>query len=88
MLFVCVCVCVLNVGHYICAKKVLTVHLYLLFYFFVCVFLSNQGKSNSMFFTLIIEKKNIEHQISILDWFLKDHVTLKTGAMMLKIGIN
>ncbi len=23
----------------------------------------------------------LEHQISILEWFLKDHVTLKTGAM-------
>ncbi len=35
----------------------------------------------------------LEHQISILEWFLKDHVTLKTGVMMLKIqlcitGIN
>ncbi len=34
-----------------------------------------------------------EHQISILEWFLKDHVTLKTAVMMLKIqlyitGIN
>ncbi len=34
-----------------------------------------------------------EQQISILEWFLKDHVTLKTGVMMLKIqlcitGIN
>ncbi len=25
-----------------------------------------------------------EHQISILEWFLKDYVTLKTGGMMLK----
>ncbi len=25
-----------------------------------------------------------EHQISTLEWFLKDHVTLKTGVMMLK----
>ncbi len=25
-----------------------------------------------------------EQQISILEWFLKDHVTLKTGVMMLK----
>ncbi len=24
-------------------------------------------------------KKNLEHQISILEWFLKDHVTLKTS---------
>ncbi len=28
-------------------------------------------------------KKN--HQISILEWFLRDHVTLRTGVMMLKI---
>ncbi len=27
-----------------------------------------------------------EH-ISILEWFLKDHVTLKTGVMMLKIQL-
>jgi len=27
----------------------------------------------------------LELQISILDLFLKDHVTLKTGVMMLKI---
>ncbi len=35
----------------------------------------------------------LEQQISILEWFLKDHVTLKTEVMMLKIqlciiGIN
>ncbi len=35
----------------------------------------------------------LEQQIGILEWFLKDHVTLKTGIMMLKIqlcvtGIN
>ncbi len=34
-----------------------------------------------------------EHQISILEWFLKDNMTLKSGLMMLKIqlcvtGIN
>ncbi len=29
----------------------------------------------------------IEQQISILEWFLKDHVTLKTGVMTLKIQI-
>ncbi len=27
----------------------------------------------------------LEQQISILEWFLKDHVTLKTGVMMLNI---
>ncbi len=26
----------------------------------------------------------IEDQISILEWFLKDHVTLKTGVMTAK----
>ncbi len=29
----------------------------------------------------------VEQQISILDWFLKDHVTLKTGVMILKIQL-
>ncbi len=24
---------------------------------------------------------NMDHQISILKWFMKDHVTLKTGVM-------
>jgi len=29
----------------------------------------------------------LEHQISILELFLKDHVTLKTGVMILKIQL-
>ncbi len=29
----------------------------------------------------------LEYQISILEWFLKDHVTLKTWVIMLKIQI-
>jgi len=29
----------------------------------------------------------LEHQIIILEWFLKDHVTLKTGVMMLNIQL-
>ncbi len=29
----------------------------------------------------------LDQQISILEWFLKDHVTLKTGVMMLKIQL-
>ncbi len=38
-------------------------------------------------------KKILEQQINIFEWFLKDHGTLKTGIMMLKIqlcitGIN
>ncbi len=28
-----------------------------------------------------------EQQINILEWFLKDHVTLKTGVMILKIQL-
>ncbi len=28
-----------------------------------------------------IQLKQLQHQISILEWFLKDHVTLKTGVM-------
>ncbi len=30
----------------------------------------------------------LEQQISILEWFLKDHVTRKTGVMMLTIQLN
>ncbi len=30
----------------------------------------------------------LEQQISILEWFLKDHVTLKTEVMMLKIQFS
>ncbi len=29
----------------------------------------------------------VEKKIGILEWFLKDHVTLKTGVMMLKIQL-
>ncbi len=29
----------------------------------------------------------LEQQISILEWFLKDHVTLKSGIMMLKLQL-
>jgi len=29
----------------------------------------------------------IEQQISILEWFLKDRVTQKTGVMMMKIQL-
>ncbi len=29
----------------------------------------------------------LNQQISILEWFLNDHVTLKTGVMMLKIKL-
>ncbi len=36
----------------------------------------NDNNNNNMF---------LEQQVSILEWFLKDHVTLKSGVMMLKI---
>jgi len=41
----------------------------------------------------LFPQNHLKHQIIILEWFLKDHVTLKTGGMMLKIqlcitGIN
>jgi len=29
----------------------------------------------------------LEHQILILEWFLKDHVTLKTGVMMINSAL-
>jgi len=29
----------------------------------------------------------LEQKIGILEWFQKDHVTLKTGVMMLKIQL-
>ncbi len=29
----------------------------------------------------------LEQQISILEWFLKDHVTLKTGAMAVALSL-
>jgi len=32
--------------------------------------------------TKILSSSYIEHQISILESFLKDHVTLKTGVMI------
>jgi len=39
-------------------------------------------------FQLIIKNiKNLKQQISILESFLKDHVTLKTGVMMPKIQL-
>ncbi len=33
-------------------------------------------------------KKFLKWQISILEWFLTDHVTLKTGVMMLKMQLS
>ncbi len=39
----------------------------------------------SMFLTLLMITDVFEQQISILEWFLKDRVTLKTGVNMLQI---
>ncbi len=53
------------------------------------IFFSSYFPQNilSSFYMLIIIRYKIflEQQISILEWFLMDHVTLKTGVMMLKI---
>jgi len=35
----------------------------------------------------VIDEMFLKLKISILDWFLKDHVTLKTWVMMLKIQL-
>jgi len=42
-------------------------------------------KLQKQFLTLIIIMRTIEQQISISERFLKNHVTLKPGVMMLKI---
>jgi len=39
------------------------------------------------FFSTLIIVMFLEHQIIILEWFLKDHVTMKPGVMMLKIQL-
>ncbi len=45
-------------------------------------------KSSKTVFNINNNKKMfLKQQISILEWFLKDHVTLKTGVMMLKIQL-
>jgi len=36
---------------------------------------------------IIIKNMFLKHQISILELFLKDHVTLKTGIKMLKFQL-
>ncbi len=33
---------------------------------------------NNFFYEI---KNKLKHQVGILEWFLKDHVTLKTGVM-------
>ncbi len=40
----------------------------------------NPDKNITMFSTQIIQIV-FEHQISMSEWFLKDHVTLKTGVL-------
>ncbi len=66
----------------ICVKKILTRKFFRLI---ACV--------NALHVTPLIRSNVFEQQISISDLFLKDHVTLRTGVMMLKIqlciiGIN
>ncbi len=59
------------------------------------IYQKKSWKAAQLFSTLIINYKKLfcEQQISILEQFLKDHVTPKTGEMILKIqyiitGIN
>ncbi len=54
-------------------------------FFFFTFYSSNI--SEKTFTILIISEMFLEQQISILEGFLKDHVTLKTGVMMLKIQL-
>ncbi len=35
---------------------------------------------------VVLSIDNNKHQVSILEWFLENHVTLKTEAMMLKFS--
>ncbi len=37
--------------------------------------------SSTTFSTLIVTKMFLEHEIDILEWFVKDHVTLQTEVM-------
>ncbi len=46
------------------------------------------SKTSAHFTSLFLKVMFLEQQISISEWFLKDHVTLKTGVMMLKIQLR
>jgi len=35
-----------------------------------------------------MQKMFVDHHFIILEWFVKDHVTLKTGVIMINSGIN
>ncbi len=51
------------------------------------VFLQKISSSTMVFNICEVKKCFLEQQIGILEWFLKDHVTLKTAVMMLKIQL-
>jgi len=48
----------------------------------------NSENNESCFPQKNVKQNCFQHEISILEWFLKDHVTLKTWVMMLKIYSN
>ncbi len=58
-----------------------------------CIMVFTKILSSTTVFNIDNNKNVFELQISILEWFPKDHVTLKTEVIMLKIqlyitGIN
>ncbi len=69
-------------------KNLLYIYIYIFFFFFSCSPMQHIFNKNTV---IILNVNNIkmflEQQISMLEWFLKDHVTLKTGVMMLKIQL-
>ncbi len=52
-----------------------------------CIMVSIQVLCSKNISTFIIIRMFLVHQFSILEWFLNDCVTLKTGVMMLKIQL-
>jgi len=48
----------------------------------------NSENNESCFPQKNVQQNCFQHENSILEWFLKDHVTLKTWVMMLKIYSN
>jgi len=59
------------------------IYIYKYFYSKVTVKISGLNKCSTFELSILIIIK-IEQQISLLEWFLSDHVTLKTGVMMVK----
>ncbi len=58
-----------------------------MFYIFERILHKNIKKQKQYLALIIIKEMFLEQQISILEWFLKDPVIMKTGVMMLKIEL-